>query len=171
LDYYTKTTFEFVHHGLGAQSGIGGGGRYDHLMQVLGGQDLSGIGFGLGVDRALIAAESEKVDFDNVRPSTVCVIPTSSEFHSTAFKIAAQLRSDGHIVDQVTHTKNLKSGLKVADRLAAVCAVIVGEDEAASGLFAVKWLASGAQQTCAIDGLGDLIWEHLRLASKPKKDD
>ena len=59
LDYYTKTTFEFVHDGLGAQSGIGGGGRYDGLMRQLGGQDLSGIGFGLGVDRTLLALRAE----------------------------------------------------------------------------------------------------------------
>ena len=59
LDYYTKTTFEFVHDGLGAQSGIGGGGRYDGLMRQLGGQDLSGIGFGLGVDRTLLALQAE----------------------------------------------------------------------------------------------------------------
>ena len=61
LDYYTKTTFEFVHDGLGAQSGIGGGGRYDGLMRQLGGQDLSGIGFGLGVDRTLLALRAEGV--------------------------------------------------------------------------------------------------------------
>ena len=59
LDYYTKTTFEFVHDGLGAQSGIGGGGRYDGLMRQLGGQDLSGIGFGLGVDRTVLALQAE----------------------------------------------------------------------------------------------------------------
>ena len=59
LDYYTKTTFEFVHDGLGAQSGIGGGGRYDGLMRQLGGQDLSGIGFGLGVDRTVLALKAE----------------------------------------------------------------------------------------------------------------
>ncbi|HTM85240.1 MAG TPA: histidine--tRNA ligase, partial [Mycobacterium sp.] len=59
LDYYTKTTFEFVHDGLGAQSGIGGGGRYDGLMRQLGGQDLSGIGFGLGVDRTMLALRAE----------------------------------------------------------------------------------------------------------------
>ena len=62
LDYYTKTTFEFVHHGLGAQSGIGGGGRYDGLMAELGGQQLSGIGFGLGIDRAVLACRAEGVD-------------------------------------------------------------------------------------------------------------
>ena len=75
LDYYTRTTFEFVHPGLGAQSGMGGGGRYDGLMAELGGQSLSGIGFGLGVDRTLLAAQAEGVDRRRVRVvarSTVC---------------------------------------------------------------------------------------------------
>src|SRR6201999_1257047 len=61
LDYYTKTTFEFVHDGLGAQSGIGGGGRYDGLMAVLGGPALSGVGYGIGVDRTLLACRAEGV--------------------------------------------------------------------------------------------------------------
>ena len=68
LDYYTKTTFEFVHDGLGAQSGIGGGGRYDGLMRQLGGQDLSGIGFGLGVDRTLLALQAEGKDVGQTSP-------------------------------------------------------------------------------------------------------
>ena len=75
LDYYTGTTFEFIHDGLGAQSGIGGGGRYDGLMQELGGQKLSGIGFGLGVDRALLAAEAEGVLAQDGFVSDLFVIP------------------------------------------------------------------------------------------------
>ena len=74
LDYYTKTTFEFVHDGLGAQSGIGGGGRYDGLMQQLGGQDLSGIGFGLGVDRTVLALKAEgKTVGETARVDVFCV--------------------------------------------------------------------------------------------------
>ena len=75
LDYYTGTTFEFVHELLGAQSGIGGGGRYDGLMEQLGGQSLSGIGFGLGVDRALLAAEAEGVIGEDAFVSDLFIIP------------------------------------------------------------------------------------------------
>ena len=70
LDYYTRTTFEFVHPGLGAQSGIGGGGRYDGLMAELGGQPLSGIGWGLGVDRTLLAAQAEGLTVGDSRGAT-----------------------------------------------------------------------------------------------------
>src|SRR5699024_5438950 len=74
LDYYTKTTFEFVHDGLGAQSGIGGGGRYDGLMARLGGQELSGIGFGIGVDRTVLALEAEGLTAgDPARCQVYCV--------------------------------------------------------------------------------------------------
>jgi len=171
LDYYTKTTFEFVHHGLGAQSGIGGGGRYDQLMFSLGGQDLSGIGYGLGVDRALIAAESENINLEQRLPDLVCVVPTDSEFNVNAFKIADLLRESGIVVDQVTHTKNLKNGLKVANRLTAKCAVIIGDDEVRTGIYTVKWLATGEQNSVPLDELVTQIRQHLPLAEKPKKDD
>ena len=77
LDYYTKTTFEFVHDGLGAQSGIGGGGRYDGLMRQLGGQDLSGIGFGLGVDRTLLALRAEGKSVGTTTRCDVFGVPLS----------------------------------------------------------------------------------------------
>ena len=79
LDYYTGTTFEFIHDDLGAQSGIGGGGRYDGLMEILGGQSLSGIGFGLGVDRALLAAQAEGVISDDQFTSDLFIIPLGDD--------------------------------------------------------------------------------------------
>ncbi len=79
LDYYTKTTFEFVHDGLGAQSGIGGGGRYDGLMRQLGGQDLSGIGFGLGVDRTLLALRAEGKSVGSAARCDVFGVPLSDQ--------------------------------------------------------------------------------------------
>src|SRR5205085_9208390 len=75
LDYYTKTTFEFVHDGLGSQSGIGGGGRYDGLMATLGGQPLSGIGFGLGLDRTLLACKAEGLKPGPMTSLDVYVVP------------------------------------------------------------------------------------------------
>ena len=79
LDYYTGTTFEFVHELLGAQSGIGGGGRYDGLMSELGGQELSGIGFGLGIDRCVLAADAEGISFDQEFTSDLFIIPLGDE--------------------------------------------------------------------------------------------
>ena len=78
LDYYTKTTFEFVHDGLGAQSGIGGGGRYDGLMATLGGPPLTGVGFGLGVDRTLLACRAEGLAPWSVARCEVFGVPIGS---------------------------------------------------------------------------------------------
>ena len=95
LDYYTKTTFEFVHDGLGAQSGIGGGGRYDGLMKQLGGQDLSGIGFGLGVDRTVLALKAEgKTVGETARVDVFCV-PLGDAAKLVLAKLAGELRARG----------------------------------------------------------------------------
>ena len=166
LDYYTRTTFEFVHHGLGAQSGIGGGGRYDQLMKLLGGQDLSGIGFGLGVDRALLAAESEGIDLAAKLISPIAVLATEPAMTKLAFAVSAELRQAGFVVDQVTNAKNLKTGLKIAARLGAAAAVIIGPDEVATGVYAVKMLDSGVQITAGLGELGSVIAQHLALVTK-----
>src|SRR6185295_6514960 len=99
LDYYTKTTFEFVHDGLGAQSGIGGGGRYDGLMRQLGGKDLSGIGFGLGVDRALLALKAEGKTVGGTTRVDVFGVPLGEQAKITLAVLAARLRAGGVRVD------------------------------------------------------------------------
>ena len=91
LDYYTKTTFEFVHDGLGAQSGIGGGGRYDGLMRELGGQDLSGIGFGLGVDRTMLALHAEGKTAGDTTRCEVFAVPLGEQAKLELAKLAAAL--------------------------------------------------------------------------------
>lgn len=164
LDYYTRTTFEFVHSGLGAQSGIGGGGRYDQLMSSLGGQDLSGIGFGLGVDRAYLAAMAEEINLAAKLPKVIAVIPTDAEQVPASFEIAAIIRQFGLVVDQITNGKNLKTGMKIADRVGAVAAVIVGPDEVAAGKYTVKWLDSGEQEQVSKAELGEFLTQRIGLA-------
>jgi len=116
LDYYTGTTFEFVHELLGAQSGIGGGGRYDGLMAELGGQSLSGIGFGLGVDRALLAAEAEGVINENAFVSDLFIIPLGDVAKEMAMKIASELRSAGKSIEIAFGDRALKGAMKGADK-------------------------------------------------------
>ena len=99
LDYYTGTTFEFVHDLLGAQSGIGGGGRYDGLMGEIGGQDITGIGFGIGLDRALLAVEAEGVVIPETFVSDLFIIPMGVAAKSAALKYAAELRAGGFKVE------------------------------------------------------------------------
>src|ERR1700750_1640472 len=95
LDYYTKTTFEFVHDGLGSQSGIGGGGRYDGLMAELGGQALSGVGFGIGVDRTLLATQAEALEVAPARRVEVFGVPLGEAARDRLVGIVGALRRGG----------------------------------------------------------------------------
>jgi histidyl-tRNA synthetase len=157
LDYYTKTTFEFVHDGLGSQSGIGGGGRYDGLMAELGGQPLSGIGFGLGVDRIVLACQAEGVQIgDDARCEVFCV-PLGDTAKNTLVTVAGALRTAGVRVDLAYGGKGLKGAMKAADRSGARLAIVLGERDLAEGAAQLKDLRSGEQQAVALAELVDRV--------------
>lgn len=146
LDYYTKTCFEFVHDGLGAQSGIGGGGRYDGLMAQLGGQDLSGIGYGLGVDRALLALEAEGITLDGVDSRVdVFGVALGSAAKRTMTTLINDLRKAGISADMSFGDRGLKGAMKGADRAGARFALVLGEQELENGTVALKDLAAHEQ--------------------------
>ena len=153
LDYYTGTTFEFVHELLGAQSGIGGGGRYDGLMEQLGGQSLSGIGFGLGVDRALLAAEAEGVIGDDAFVSDLFIIPLGEIAKIKALTIAADLRAQGKTVEIAFGDRALKGAMKGADKSGATYVIVLGESEISSGTVELKEMKSGHTSSVKIDSL------------------
>lgn len=157
LDYYTGTTFEFVHEDLGAQSGIGGGGRYDGLMEVLGGQSLSGIGFGLGVDRALLAAIAENTvpvaDFT----SDLFLIPLGEINKSTVLSIAAQIRAAGFTAEVAFGDRSLKGAMKGADKSGARFVAVVGDSERASGQLELKRMSDGTSISVKISELQKVL--------------
>ena len=153
LDYYTGTTFEFVHELLGAQSGIGGGGRYDGLMAELGGQSLSGIGFGLGVDRALLAAEAEGVINENFFVSDLFIIPLGDSAKEMAMKIANQLRSANKSVEIAFGDRALKGAMKGADKSGARYVIVLGDSEISSATVELKEMKTGATSSVKIDSL------------------
>jgi len=153
LDYYTGTTFEFVHELLGAQSGIGGGGRYDGLMQELGGQELSGIGFGLGVDRALLAAEAEGVISVDGFVSDLFIIPLGDSAMVEVLKIAIKLRSSGKVVEIAFGERALKGAMKAADKSGARYVVVLGDNEIATKSVELKNMNSGVSTSVTIDSL------------------
>ena len=157
LDYYTKTTFEFVHDGLGAQSGIGGGGRYDGLMAELGGQALSGIGFGLGVDRIVLACQAEDVQIGETTRCDVYCVPLGDVAKARLVAIAGELRTAGVRVDLAYGGKGLKGAMKGADRSGARLAIVLGERDIAEGNAQLKDLASGEQQAIALTELVDRV--------------
>ena len=159
LDYYTGTTFEFSHKELGAQSGIGGGGRYDGLMSELGGSDLSGIGFGIGVDRVLLAMQEEGlIDLNsNPEPLELMVIPLGEESKRFVVKMLDDLRNAGLRADMAYGDRALKGAMKAADKVEAKYVVVIGSDEISSGKAQLKNMNSGIEKEVRLDSLKDEI--------------
>ncbi len=157
LDYYTGTTFEFVHELLGSQSGIGGGGRYDGLMHELGGQELSGIGFGLGVDRALLAAEAEGVITQDRFVSDLFIIPLGDSAMIRALEIATDLRKVGKSVEVAFGDRGLKGAMKAADKSGARYVVVLGDEEMTSSVLQLKNMSSGIAISVTIASLADAL--------------
>jgi histidyl-tRNA synthetase len=157
LDYYTGTTFEFVHEDLGAQSGIGGGGRYDGLMEVLGGQSLSGIGFGLGVDRALLAAIAENSIPVSHFTSDIFIIPLGEINKSTALSMAADIRRRGFTAEVAFGDRSLKGAMKGADKSGARFVAVIGDSERESGLIELKRMSDGTSISVKIGELQKVL--------------
>jgi histidyl-tRNA synthetase len=143
LDYYTGTTFEFDHALLGAQSGIGGGGRYDGLMNSLGGSDVSGIGFGLGVDRILMAALAENSLPAELNQIKLFIVPITEQGKNEGFKLLSQLRAAGITCDMAYGDRGLKGGMKAADKSGALYCLVIGDDEISNGKCDLKLMSSG----------------------------
>jgi histidyl-tRNA synthetase len=143
LDYYTRTTFEFTHGGLGAQSAVLGGGRYDGLSESLEGPKAPGIGFAIGEDRLILALQSQgEQPAEKVQ---AYVAPLGVGMNAHALKLARELRRAGISADIGDETFRLKKSFENAEKVGARFIVIVGENEVAAQRFAVKELASGEQ--------------------------
>jgi histidyl-tRNA synthetase len=156
LDYYTRTTFEFTHGGLGAQSAVLGGGRYDGLSESLDGPRAPGIGFAIGEDRLILALQSQgEVEAGKLH---AYIAPLGAGMNVHALKLARELRRDGISADLGDESFRLKKSFELAEKAGARFIVIVGENEVTAGQFAVKNLASGAQVQVPRAGLA----AHLR---------
>ncbi len=145
LDYYTRTTFEFTHGDLGAQSAVLGGGRYDGLSESLDGPKAPGIGFAIGEDRLILALQAEGVTADEKLDAYIA--PLGAGMNPHALRLARELRRAGVTADLGDETFRLKKSFEAAEKAGARYIVIVGENEVQSGQFAVKELATGTQIT------------------------
>ena len=151
LDYYTHTAFEFITEDLGAQGTVLGGGRYNGLIEMIGGPPTPGIGWAAGLERlALLLATEPEVR----RP--VAVVPVGAEAERSARKITHSLRRGGLVVD-LGFGGNLSKRMKRANKLNAVAAVILGEDELAREAATVRDLDTGAQEEIALGKLTDYL--------------
>ena len=161
LDYYTRTTFEFVHDGLGSQSAVGGGGRYDGLSQELGGPALPSVGWALGVDRTVLAMEAEGILEKDPPRVQVFVVPLGEQARRLFFGVLAQLRAAGVSADTVYGGRGIKGAMKAADRSGARYALVAGERDLAEHLVQLKDLVSGEQSPVAVDQIIPTIKEKL----------
>jgi histidyl-tRNA synthetase len=156
LDYYTRTTFEFTHGGLGAQNALLGGGRYDGLSEAIGGPKAPGIGFAMGEDRLVLTLQAQQQTvLDTVFVDTPCdayIAPLGEAENATALALATELRKSGLRIEIGDGRFRLKKSFEVANRLAWRI-VIIGEDEAKSGILTVKNFVTGVQSKVAREEL------------------
>jgi histidyl-tRNA synthetase len=160
LDYYTRTTFEYAGLALeSAQNAVGGGGRYDGLVEEMGGPTTPAIGFGLGIERILLACDAEHVltVADTAAPLDVFIVDFAGG--ESARDLSAQLRAAGLRADRAFDNRSARAQLKAADRSGARSAAIIGPDELASGTVGLKDLraAEGRQETVARSDLVEAI--------------
>jgi histidyl-tRNA synthetase len=162
LDYYMRTTFEFVHDGLGAQSAVGGGGRYDGLAEQVGGPALPGIGWALGVERTLLALDTEAVKVAPAAPLQVFLVPLGAAAKSRAVVLTDELRREGVAADLAYGDRGMKGAMKAADRSGAGWAVVVGDRDLEAGVAQLKDLRSGEQDAVPLDELVDTVRKRLQ---------
>lgn len=157
LDYYTKTVFEFICKNIGAQSTVCGGGRYDGLMEQLGGPSLPGIGFGMGLTRIILAMqESGVADIPENKP-VLYIAPMGSAARAKAMGIVASLREKGYYAECDISARSLKAQMKYADKLGARYTLIIGDSELESGKAQLKDMENSTQQEIEIDNICDII--------------
>jgi histidyl-tRNA synthetase len=163
LDYYMRTTYEFDHPLLGAQSGIGGGGRYDGLSEDIGGPSLPGIGFAVGLDRIVLAIESERGE-STQGAATGCQVfgvPLGGDAHVDMLSLITKLRRAGVRADMTFGSRGLKGAMKAAGRSGARFAVLIGAEEKNAGTVRVKDLGDGDQQDVAATSAADWLIQRL----------
>ncbi|HEX6400196.1 MAG TPA: histidine--tRNA ligase [Actinomycetota bacterium] len=154
LDYYTRTAFEFVSAERSSQQGtLFGGGRYDGLAEVLGGPHVPGVGFGMGLERVLMALADEALDAPTEPELVAYLVGVGDAGRARARELVRELRAAGVAADAAFEDRPLKAQLKMADRAGATFAAIVGERELEAGLVTLRRLSDGSQEEVAVDGL------------------
>ncbi len=161
LDYYTRTVFEVIASGIGAQSTVCGGGRYDGLLKELGGPDLPGIGFGMGMERLLMAQELYGKVQEEPALLDLYVAPLGPAAREEAFRLTQQLRSEGYAADMDHIGRSLKAQMKYADKTGCRFALIMGDDEIRDGIVNVRSMDSAEQVSVPTGEVLDYIRERL----------
>jgi len=157
LDYYTRTVFEFVSENIGAQGTVCGGGRYDGLIAELGGQDVPGIGFAVGIERILMLLENTNKQIENPNKVKVYLAPMGENELVKAFELTAKLRKEGISADFDHMGRGIKAQFKYADKIGAKFVAVIGSNELASGVVRVKNMLEGTETDVAFDDLIEFV--------------
>lgn len=151
LDYYTRTVFEFVTTEIGAQGTVCGGGRYDGLIEELGGQKTPALGFGMGLERLILTMEKQGCDFINPKTADLYIATMGENAVSKALKMAMELRDDGFFVEYDLIGRGIKPQMKYADKIGAKFVVVLGDNEIESGMAKLKNMETGEQTDISLD--------------------
>ena len=157
LDYYTKTVFEIVSTGIGSQSTVCGGGRYDGLVEELGGPQMPGVGFGLGMERLLLTAQSHGVQIPRPESCRVYVAAMSGDARLAGFKLAHELRAAGVKAECDHMVRSAKAQFKYAGKLGARFVAMLGEDELTRGVARLKNMDTGEERDVEIEDLAQAV--------------
>lgn len=157
LDYYTHTAFEIMAPGIGAQSSVGGGGRYNGLVEQCGGKDTPGIGYALGLERIILTMEQQGVKFPPAWRPDIFVVTACAEAERAAFKLLSKLREKGYKADKDYNGRSLKAQMKYAGKLNARYTAILGENELKNGTAMMKDMNTGEQQEIPVDKIPELL--------------
>ncbi|MBQ3859406.1 MAG: histidine--tRNA ligase [Clostridia bacterium] len=157
LDYYTRTVFEFIAEGIGSQSTVCGGGRYDGLMEELGGPKMAGIGFGMGITRLILAMKQNGVEIPALAVPELYIAAMGKEAAVRAARIVSDLRESGINADSDIMGRSLKAQMKYADKIAARYTLILGDAEIASGRAVIKEMATSEQTEVPLDGIAAFL--------------
>lgn len=157
LDYYTRTVFEFVSENIGAQGTVCGGGRYDGLIAELGGNDVPGIGFAVGIERILMLLENLGVEIPNDNFVKVYVAPMGEKESEKAFEICSSLRQAGISCDFDHMGRGIKAQFKYADKIKAKYVAVIGSNELENGVVKLKNMADGSEQTVEFSRLAEVL--------------
>lgn len=153
LDYYNKTVFEFVSENIGAQGTVCGGGRYDGLIAQLGGSDVAGIGFAVGIERILMLLENLGVKIENPNKIEYYIAPMGEKESQKAFELVSKLREKGISADFDHMGRGIKAQFKYADKIGAKKVAVIGSDELEKGVVKVKEMATGQEQMLSFEDL------------------
>lgn len=153
LDYYTKTAFEFVTNKIGAQGTVCGGGRYDHLIEEIGGPETPGVGFGLGIERLLLTMEANGIEIPKPESADVFIAVMGDAAKEYGLSLMRKLRLEGLKVEMDLLARNFKGQFKYANRINAKYTVVIGDNELNEGKLAIKTMATSEQRVVEIDNI------------------